>query len=423
MQDTDPGVTRRFSIMLFVFWASVVSVEVFLVPFLVHAGYSSSQAGYVMSTVFLVSIGTGPLWGMVCDRTGRYRLVIITALTISAAVMLMVPLAVAAFPAVLALAALFSMSANSMPAILDSWVVGYTGRNGTANYGVARGFGSLGYAVMSIGVGIIVDRLGLAAMFPTYGVLAVVVILLTFTVREQPLPPGGTSQLNRGGHSLFTAVRSTPEYLWFVVAALGIVTSLRATATFLPLLIYSTGGTNSHVGLSQAVAAASEIPFMMLAARLVRRFPPRRVLAVAMGVFVFRIGLLGYVTTPAAIIAVQVLHGASFGLFLPASVYFINVVAPRNHATVFQTIAPAVYFGVGSVIGSSWGGIVVENRGLTAMYRGAALPVLLFGLLFCGTVAFRRPPVAAPGNQPGAPAPLQTKHLARNEGDDSGKER
>ena len=403
-----PGSTFRFSLMLYFFWSSVVSIEIFLVPFLIASGYSSTLAGYVMSAAFFFSIGTGPLWGLVCDRTGRHRLVIILAMVSAALAMLAVPGVRSFYPAILLLAAVYSATANSMPAILDSWIMEHRARDSSINYGVARGFGSLGYAMMSIGLGRVVDRLGLAAMFRVYAAVAAAVVLVVLSIRkprgaETAAPQGGpapkdhriiTGSLapaaNTSVRALVRAVVSSKEYFWFVLASLGIFTSLRAAITFLPLLVYSVGGTNTHLGFAQAVAASSEIPFMLIAAWLVKRYRPRYVLVTAMAMFVVRVGILRYVTTPTGVVLVQLLHGASFGLFLPASIYFIDVVAPKQFKTVFQTIAPAIYFGIGSVTGSSIAGNVVDIFGLDALYRFTPVPIVLAVILFAVMVIRRR---------------------------------
>ncbi|TVQ35783.1 MAG: MFS transporter [Spirochaetaceae bacterium] len=388
------GTTARFSVLLYCFWASVVSMEVFLVPYLVEHGFSTAQAGYVMSTVFLLTVFSQPAWGYVCDRTGRHREIIVVALLAGAVAMLLIPAAGTAFAVVALLAALYSISANSMPGILDSWIMKWRASHGGVEYGVARGVGSLGFALTSVVMGRLYDTLGLALNFPIYAVCAAAAVLATLSIRA--LDPaeakprrndGRTALLSAAGQSGIVAmgrsIVGNRDYLFFLIAALGIITALRAAMTFLPLLIYSVGGTNVHVGLAQFASAGSEIPFMFAAAMLLRRFRPHSLLLAAMAVFVLRIGLLSLAPTAAAIVAVQVLHGASFGLFLPTSVYFIDRISPAQFKTAYQSLAPSVYFGIGSVIGSSSGGLVVEYLGLNALYRVApvlvALSVLLFG--------------------------------------------
>ncbi|TVR32580.1 MAG: MFS transporter [Spirochaetaceae bacterium] len=389
------GTTARFSVLLYCFWASVVSIEVFLVPYLVETGFRSAQAGYVMSAIFLVTIVSQPLWGYVCDRTGRHREVIVAALITGALSMLLIPAAGTSFGLVMLLAALYSASANSMPGIIDSWIMQLRSRFGGVEYGVARGIGSLGFALTAVAMGRIYDSYGLALNFPVYAICALGAILATGSIhaarsdtrRALADGSGGTSSVlaaarESGVAALAHSILHNRDYLFFLVASLGIVIGLRAAMTFLPLLIYSVGGLNVHVGLAQFASAGSEIPFMFAAALLLRRFRPRHLLLFAMAIFVLRLGLLALAPSAAAIIAVQLLHGASFGLFLPTSVYYIDRISPVQFKTAYQSLAPSVYFGIGSVVGSSSGGLIVERYGLTTLFQVIPVLIVVSVLLF-----------------------------------------
>ncbi|TVR01933.1 MAG: MFS transporter [Spirochaetaceae bacterium] len=422
-----PGTTARFSLLLAMFWSSVVSIEVFLVPFLIRSGLSPTQAGYVMSAIFLVSIVSQPLWGLLCDRSGRHRAIVAGCLTAGGIVVLVIPVVAASFLAVVGLGMLYSATANSMPGIMDSWIMRERSLHGKVNYGVARAMGSLGYALTSVVMGRIYDRVGLGLNFPVYAIFVLSAVFVALTVRtsgrtvdsnsghadatprtafpkhDAPAPldeRGGGAELipavhDTGVATLARAVLANREYLWFLVATTGVIIALRATMTFLPLLIYSVGGTNAHVGLANSVSAGSEIPFMIAAAFLVKRFRPRTVLLASMFVFVIRVGLLAFVGSPVQLVLVQLLHGPSFGVFLPSAIYFIDRIAPVQFKTAFQTLAPAVFFGIGSVVGSSIGGAMVDQIGLLSLYRTAPALILVSAMLFGLTVV-------APHRRPGA---------------------
>jgi PPP family 3-phenylpropionic acid transporter len=388
MPFTGPGNTLRFSIMQYFFWSSVATVEIFFVPFLLDQGYSSVQAGYAMSLAFALSIFTAPMWGFICDHIGQHRLPIRIALIVSALAMAMMPLLSGSFQMILLLVAVFSATANSMPAVLDGWIIRQQNENPAVQYGIARGMGSLGFASMSIALGVVVDHFGSTAIFYVYigAVTVVLVTIQTIQSQRKPLSNGAQHGSNPARLSLFAALRESTEFLWFVLSATMIIATLRASMTFLPLLVYSVGGTNSHLGLAQAVSAVSELPFIFGAAWLVKRHPPRYILLIAMLVFIARIGAFQFVQTPAHVVMIQLLHGASFGTFIASSVYFVDRVAPVHMKTLFQATAPALYFGVGSVLGSSIGGNIVEFLGLRMLYRLVAFPVMIATVLFFWTV-------------------------------------
>ena len=437
------GETWRFAALLFFFWSSVVTLEGFLVPYLTSIGFGSGAAGLVMSSVFLAGIVCAPLWGMVCDATDRHRTVVVTALAVAIVIVLLIPVAAPSFALVFLLGVLYSATGNSMPGVLDSWIMRRRLEEPRIEYGIARGFGSAGFAVGGVVLGRLSDVYGPQVLFPAYAVVIGMALLMivrlpggsrsgSWRARERSRSDRSTSDESRPAESMTAdstpgeattdagaeprpseqaasgygeavlpeadrpvvatamrysgeaarAVISSTPYLVFLVVSLVIIIQLRAAITFMPLLIYEVGGSNIHVGLSQTVAASSEIPFMFATALLLRYFRPRALLLFGMAGLVVRTGIMGWMMTPGAIVAVQALHGLSFGVFLPVSIHYIDRVAPRQYATFFQTLAPSIYFGLGSVIGSSLGGVFVEAFGLRPMYRLLGLPALAATLAF-----------------------------------------
>lgn len=423
--------TWRFSILMVFFWAGIVTLEAFLVPYLVSIGLGSGAAGLVMSSVFFASIVTAPLWAAVCDATDRHRRVILAALGMSLVAVLLIPLAAPVLVPVLLLGLLYSATGNSMPAILDSWIMRRRLEEPGLEYGIARGFGAAGFALGGVLLGQLSDVFGPWILFPMYTLFTLIAMVMILRLpagghpahraapasaesagspdpsgaadsadapvapfdspsslpepedlaSDHPSPvhaeadrPVSSGRLRLTGE-VIKAVFSSVPYLVFLVISLLIFIQLRAALTFLPLLIYDTGGSNIHVGLAQTLSAGSEVPFMFAAAFLLRRFKPRGMLLFAMGVFIFRIGLMGWIYSPVGLVALQLMHGLSFGLFLPVSVHFIDRIAPQKYSSIFQTLAPSIYFGLGSVIGSSLGGAIIEQMGLRSMYQMLWIPV------------------------------------------------
>ena len=84
-----------------------------------------------------------------------------------------------------------------------------------------------------------------------------------------------------------------------------------------------------------------------------------------------------WMTTPRAILILQISHGLTFGVFMATAVDYIHRIAPREHQGFFQTLAPSVFFGVGSIVGGWLGGILMEATSIVWLYRAAALLALI----------------------------------------------
>lgn len=433
--------TWQFAGLMVFFWASVVTLEGFLVPYLTSIGFGSGAAGMVMSSIFLANLVSAPLWGAVCDAGDRHRSVMIIALVGSTASVLLIQLAAPRFLPVILLGIAYSATANSMPGVLDSWIMRRRRVEPRIEYGIARGFGSAGFALGGVVIGQLSDIFSPAVLFPAYATFAAVAIVLILRMPRGGTPPKAqrTSEGSAATEEGTAAAAGSPEhhadsdadsmdpyvdvhteadrpvapakqtlsldilkailtstpYLVFLAVSLIIFIQLRAAITFLPLLVYETGGSNIHVGLTQSVSAGSEVPFMFATAFLLRKFPPRALLLFGMCVFIVRIGLMGWIESPQLLVAMQLLHGLSFGIFMPVSIHYIDRIAPRRYATVFQTFAPSFYFGIGSVVGSSLGGLFVEQFGLVTMYRTIWIPVAVATAVFAAYLLRGRRPAAS----------------------------
>jgi predicted MFS family arabinose efflux permease len=313
------------------------------------------------------------------------------ALAIAALAVVSVPAVVSWYPALLVIALVYSVTANSLPAVLDGWLMARREENPRINYGIARGLGSAGFAVGAVTIGLVAERLGITVIFPIYlGIVGVTALLVLQIPRVHRHSSEATSPTEASaGHA--KAILSNRPYLLLLVSTFFAFVGLRAGLTFLPILVEELNGAVSDVGFAHSVAALSEIPFLFLSGWIFLRWR-------GVGLIVFLLALLsvrlvGYTLLSAIpeLFVLQTSHGLTFGLFLAATVDYIHRIAPPEHRSFFQALAPSVYFGLGSISGSWLGGLVIERFSVDVMYRGAALSALLGStVLLLGSTIGRR---------------------------------
>ncbi|TVR74747.1 MAG: MFS transporter [Spirochaetaceae bacterium] len=393
--------TALFSLLLWVFWAAIVSVEGFLVPWLLEEGYTSSQAGLVMSAIFLFAIVGQPAWGYACDRLDRHRSLFVLAMASGAGVLLIMPLVANRLLPVLGVAALYSLTINSMPGNLDGWIMARRSRQPGIEYGLVRAMGSAGFALFATVLGRVYDQWGLHLIFPVFaGFAATATVIALITPdsgggRPTPLMSGDPGRIDptilegEGDTARSGNIRETAGLVWnnhryrvFVLSAVLLFSAFRAAFTFMPMLMTEVGGGYRHLGWTHTIGAGTEIPVMILSGWFLRRIRAQKLILLAMVVFTVRMMIYPFITTPQQLILVQILHGPSFGLFLAASVHYIDSIAPAGSKSLFQALAPSIYFGAGSVAGSAIGGVVVDLLGVRMLYMMIPLQILAATLLF-----------------------------------------
>ncbi|MFW6223791.1 MAG: MFS transporter [Spirochaetota bacterium] len=389
--------TARFAILQFLFWSSIVCFEAFLVPYLRSVGYAPGQIGTVMAAVFALALVGQPVLGSITDRIGSPRYLVAAVLIIAAAGVNLIPLVRFSLFAILGLALLYSVTANSLPAVLDAWIMSRRDTLAPPDYGIARGFGSLGFATAAVVIGFLTDRYGLQLLFPAYLIL---VLAAAGTALFMPRPPrperpaSGVKQTAvewapeelglpapapevrtppvRGFINGLRAVLRNRSYLLLLGSAMVAFTGLRAGITFIPLLIEEVGGTVSDVGLAHSIGAVSEVPLFFLSTLILRRYRGLPLLGAILVLFALRLYAYTLVGSASGVLALQLTHGLTFGLFLAAAVDYIHRIAPPEHRGFFQALAPSVYFGIGSIVGSWLGGIIIEATSVVLLYRLAA---------------------------------------------------
>lgn len=365
-----------------------------MVPYLRSNGYSAGAIGPVMGAVFGLAVLGQPLLGGIADRVTSPKRLIAAALAIAGVAVLLVPAAVSWYPGVFLVALVYSLTANSLPAVLDGWIMARREENSRINFGLARGFGSAGFAVAAAVMGALAGRFGTSIVFPVYAVLAVATAALV--LRVPAVHSTSSSRPRFAGLAVaipesVRAVIRNRAYVALLLASFCAFVGLRAALTFLPILVEELGGSVTDLGLAHSVGALSEIPFLFLSSWILARYRGPALIAILLGLLSLR--LFGYtlLVDTTQVFLLQLSHGPTFGLFLAATVDHIHRIAPLKHRSLFQALAPSVYFGVGSIVGSWVGGVVIERFSVVAMYRLAAIAALLGAIILTVSI-FRDQP-------------------------------
>ncbi len=391
----------QLSAVQWLYWSSFGLLFMFLVAYLERLGYAAVQIGVVMGVVSAAAMAGQPFWGIVADRTGRIGTVIWRLLLVSAILSLLFLLVGRNIVLIAALAATIAFTLQALAPVIDSWTMHYYEILPTVNYGLSRAMGSVGFSLSVAVAGRVYDTFGIELMFPSFAVVCAAAagcVALTnrgYRVACRRTAPIDGGEQNHVAPHLFGSLRGflRADVIAFLAVCIASFTALRAAQIFLPLLMSEIGGANTELGYALSVMAISEVPFMVFFTVVARRIRDTDILLIALVFFLVRVGSHLFAATPWSVVVIQAIQGPSFGLFLPASVHYMNRVAPTGAKTVAQTLAALCTFGLGSVFGSAGGGYVVETLGVRAMYGVAS--VLMLGTIVAYIAFFYWPGWAA----------------------------
>ena len=239
------------------------------------------------------------------------------------------------------------------------------------NFGIARGFGSIGYAVMSVTMGQLIAHRGAEIQPAALGCFSVclLVSVLLFPFRKRRK---GTGEPRRGQGSLKAFVR---RYRAFCVVLGGFVlvyVSHVLINNYIYQIVVDKGGDSGHMGTAMALAGLVEVIPMFVFPRMLR-VRGSGFWARLSGIF-FTLKALGTLLAPSmgALYLVQLLQPMGWGLLTVASVYYVNERMQEEDRIKGQACM-AMTLTVATILGSLGGGWLIDTAGVRGMLIAAVL--------------------------------------------------
>ena len=371
-------------ISFFFVYAIYAVINPFLQVMLRNLGYSYDMVGLLLSLYEVAGI-VGPLvLAHRIDKRGDMRgaLLFGTVFTSLGVFILMFSRIHALTVLGLVVVAFFM---RSLLPILDSYVNNLF--NGDAQkYTALRSFGTVGFVFFSLAFAL-ANKPNLESNI-SIGMYALVGCLLFFI----PVLFWKAEPKRAKGSCLLV---SEPEGKWYdraFIVGLVIIAfnriSMSSITSFFSLYLVEELSINA-ISLMNAIGAGSEYGAMILAGILIQRKKvlPVHLLMISSVAMVVRLLIYAFVPTLGGVLAAQLLHSLCYGFFHPAAIFFVARRVKRSHRTVGMSMYVSLGTGLPAVIGSSLGGLVVEQFGYRSLFMGYSLFALLSLVL---SIAFYR---------------------------------
>ncbi|MDR1177671.1 MAG: MFS transporter [Spirochaetaceae bacterium] len=370
-------------------------------PILIRGlGYTPVAVGLLMGLFDGAGIAGPLIIGSLADKWGMYKRplvisVLLTVLPVMPLVLIRNPLVSAVFIIIIAI------GLRSYQPLLDAITTIYVGPGG--NYGRIRVSGSIAYVLamlfyqvtpffypdsaFNIGVWTIIG--GVICL----GVTAAVFNDADFRDRGDPEQSAGKLSPAKAAAAK-GAARSFGKR-WSQVFVLGIIMIALSRFNYAPvnfLGLYVTEALQwNAVGIIFSLAAITEIPIMFLARRLILRFGSLPLLAFGALCTGIRMLLYAVFPGPGGVVAGQLLHFASYGIFHNAAVAFVSVNVPPDKRALGMTVYLSLGTGLPTFIGNILAGFIIEEAGWKNLFilygASSVLPLMLF--VFISRSAFK----------------------------------
>lgn len=371
MQNSSSAIKLRFRLLYFALYGTVACYYPFLPLYLENRKLSYTEIGVVLAVNSLVGIIAQPIWGYVTDKYLTKKKTLLIG-CIFCAVLIFNFIFAHSFTYILVTVFLLIIFQSVTTPMCDACSYEEMDRTNAFSFGEVRFVGSVGFAVISLILGKIIQLSSLNSSFILYSLLFLLTAYLVSGIKSE-----GKATINRPGLKDILNTIKQSRFMLFILSVLLLNIGLGANSSYISVLVEKTGGNVAIIGFVWFVVAMSEIPLFFFGSRFQKRYGELNIYLWAAGLYVIRFFLCsleqGYIT----VIAIQLLQGFSYPLYLLGAMQYIYKTVPESIRASGITILSSLGFGLGSLIGNLGGGIIVENYGVYQLYRALSLCCVL----------------------------------------------
>jgi MFS family permease len=395
----DRAAYLRLTGVLFLVFAAAGTISPLFSNYMQSLGAGTAQIGVIFACSQAAALASQYWWGRWSDRIGRRRPLVVLgtaglALAYGAA-------AVANWYGWLYVTSILqglSFAAYSTGALaLIGDVLEDEEQRGRL-MGAYRSFGSLAFALAALSGGLLADALGLRAPVVLAGLFYALGCLLVLGMRENRQPKEEEQATSSAGQTTLTLPQSpagsaalaapgagsAPGTRGVLVPFLGLTFAwflgMGSVVALWPVHMADAGHSQTVIGGLWGLAALGEVPCLMLAGVLAERYGRKWV--IIGGVAAMACVYVAYTmsTVLAWLVLVQLVRSLAYSCFeTPAMLYATELGLRQQRGRMAGLYNTAT--GVGGIVGSIIGGAAAAQFGLPAMFRGAALMMLLVALV------------------------------------------
>ncbi len=319
--------TLRYTLINVFYFMSFCTIHQFAAVYLLQKDFTNTQIGLALALANILSAVCQPIVASLVDKPGKFtnRNVIIgcSSIIILGAIVLLLVNDVKAI--VFIVFAMIYMIQFVYQPILTAIAFEHQRAGCELNYGVARGLGSVGFAVFSAFAGTIVENIGVNFLMAATIVLMLALCFMTYFFR---LPNKETEEkelsVNNEKNNIFDFVKKYPEYVLFLLAVVCFFFGHNMLNDYLIQIIQNVGGAESQLGIATFIAAVLEFPSMAIMPKLVKKISARKLLVMSGVFFLVKILVVLVATNMTILYFSQMIQLLAYAVFIPASAFYVE---------------------------------------------------------------------------------------------------
>lgn len=185
--------------------------------------------------------------------------------------------------------------------------------------------------------------------------------------------------------SLFRNVLALITHLQVLVFLLVVLYFGMATGLiegFLFWYLNDLGATPLVFGLSLVINCLFEVPLLFISGFFIKRVGAVPCLYVSMAALATRLLSYSFLVNPWVVLAIEPLHGVTFGIMWAAASTNAAMIAPAGMSATIQGLVGGIHFGIGKGLGSLLTGFLFKNLGERSTFRIYAIVAVILLVIY-----------------------------------------
>lgn len=372
--------TIKYSAVHSFYWSVFCSSLSFASVFLLSKHFNNSQIGIVLAIGNIFAVLLQPAVAAFADKTKKISMKdIIVIFVVAAGALAAVRCFISEYFVVLAVLFILELTILfTLQPLVNSLGMQLINKGIGINFGLARGIGSMTYAVFSILLGVLVEHLGTDSLpVVSVGLYVVLGIVISTFTKKQSIHDEDDTVFSESDEITGEAKNAVTDSLFSFLAQNRKFTALMAAVSltfcshsminnYLIQITENVGGTAKDMGIATGIAAAIELPAMILFGFLVKKIRCSSILKFSLFFFMIKTAVTLLATNVWMLYVAQIFQFGSYALFIPASIYYVNETITRDNLAKGQAFMTSAIT-LGGVAASLLGGLLLDGPGVSGM--------------------------------------------------------
>ncbi|WP_026672132.1 MFS transporter [Alkalihalobacterium bogoriense] len=345
---------------LFFAYATLMIITSYMPVYYQSQGLTAAQIGWLLAIGPFASIFAQPIWGFLSDKYKTIKNVLLVAI-IGAVLISFILFQMSSFIGFLVLVFFLFLFVPPLTALGDS-LAQKTSAQHNVSFGQLRMWGSIGFGVCSLAIGYLLSIIGIGYLMYPFWFLAAILFITALFLKDVKTTNKPVTLLGA------LKLRKNKRLLFFLTVIMLVSIGHRTNDSFLGIYITSLGGDESLIGWAWFAGVATETVILATSALWFRRFQAITFITIAAGLYTIRWILMGQLTEPSHILWFQLFHGITFGVFYLCAFQYVTKLIPEELQATGHVLFITIFFGVSGIIGSLFGGWVIESYSHSLLY-------------------------------------------------------